>query len=139
MDVRKMDTPIPFSESFDGRLGVVYDTLTPEEVSGHLDVESVHLASHGAVPVGVFSTIAEGAASIGTVAGVGGEGMSASGQSNKTTLIGEVRTGRVPFVARRRARASDLWVWDVESFDAAGATCALSMTQVAVRPLRTSS
>ena len=131
-----MDTPVAFERSLDGVLGVVYDTMTPEEVTGHVDVEPRLLAPHGAAPLGLFTAAAEGAASTGTAVGVIPGGNYASGMSNETTLTGSVRSGRVTFVARRRAQSADLWVWEVECFDASGATCAFSKVAIAVRPMR---
>ena len=136
VDLRRLDTPIAFEDSFEGRLGVAYEAVTPEEVSGHADVESVHLAPHGAVALGVFASLAEGAASLGTAVGVLGDGMSAAGLSNETTLTRDVPGGRVTFVARRRSRAPDLHVWDVECRDGSGTTCAVSKVLIAVRPPR---
>lgn len=110
MDIRKIDRPVPFAKTFDALLGIVYDTLTPEEVRGHFDINPALLSRGGAVSSGVYTTVAEGAASIATASDVVQEGMAALGLSIETTLTDEFATGRVTFVARRRPREPDLWV-----------------------------
>ena len=125
------DTPVPFERTFDAALGVVYEALAPMQVTGHFDVDLRHLDREGHVSLGTFTAVAEGAASLGTAAGV--QPLAASGMSNDTTVASPVSDGRVTFAARPRAAAPDLWTWDVEFFCAGGATLAISTVRVAVR------
>lgn len=136
MDLNSIKTKVAFGDSFDGQLGVAYDVLTPERVTGRVDVTPTTLGSHGVVPLGVYTAIAEGSASMGTAAGVLAGGMIAVGLSNDTTITGDVRDGHIDFEARPDSRAEDLWVWNVKCVDATGASCALSRVLIAVRPGR---
>jgi len=61
--------------------------------------------------------------------------MIASGLSNVTSVVADVREGRITAVARRRAAAPDLWRWDVEAKGQDGRTYALSKVLIAVRPM----
>ena len=127
---------VPFERSFDAQIGLVYERVEPQEVVGWLEVRPELLGPHGALHGGVLVSVAEGTASMGTAAGVVPDGRAASGMSNDTSVLADVRSGRLTAVARRRAAASDLWTWEVEITDAGGRTCALSKVMIAVRPLR---
>lgn len=138
VDPIRWPTALPFEESFDAQIGFSYDSITPETVSGHFDVRPDLLDRAGGVALGVFTTVAEGAASIGTAWAVVPEGMAASGLSNDTTATGPgpVGSGRVSVQARRRSARADLWTWDVECRDEHGELCAVSKVLIAVRPMR---
>jgi acyl-coenzyme A thioesterase PaaI-like protein len=136
MDLDALPTVLPFGETFDALIGFSYDAVGPEEVAGHFEVRAQLLDRTGHVPSGVFTAVAEGAASMGTAVAVVSDGMAASGLSNDTTVTAAVSAGRVVVRARRRAHAPDLWTWDVESADAQGRTCAVSKVLIAVRPRR---
>ena len=102
---------------------------------GTLEVRADLLDHGGRLHGGVLTAVAEGAASMGTAAGVMSEGMTASGMSNDTSIVADVGEGRMTAVARRRAAAPDLWAWDVEITDEDGRTCSLSKVLIAVRPM----
>jgi acyl-coenzyme A thioesterase PaaI-like protein len=136
MELADLKTPIPFERTFDAQLGLVYDRVSPEEVTATLPVRDAVRSAEGPVPGGVFAAIAEGMASMGTAVGVLPEGSGAAGMSNDTRVLVEVVAGDVAVVARRRGAEPDLWVWDVEARDADGRPCAVSVITIAVRPLR---
>ena len=127
---------VPFERSFDARIGVDYERIAPDEVVATFVVRADLLDGRGRLHGGVLTAVAEGAASMGTVAGVLKDGMAASGMSNDTTVVADVTEGRLTAVARRRSAAPDLWVWDVEITGDDGRACSLSKVMIAVRPMR---
>lgn len=127
---------VPFEESFDALLGVVYEHVGPEEVRASFEVRPELLDRCGGVRGGVFTAVAEGTASMGTAVGVMADSMIASGMSNSTSVVADVDRGRIGVVARCRAALPDVWTWDVEARDEQGRTCALSDVLIAVRPMR---
>jgi uncharacterized protein (TIGR00369 family) len=136
LDPAEFSTAVAFERSFDARIGVSYDHIEPHEVVASFEVRPELLDHGGRLHGGVLTAVAEGAASMGTAAGVMGEGMTASGMSNDTSIVADVEAGRLTAVARRRAAAPDLWAWDVEITDEDGRTCSLSKVLIAVRPMR---
>src|SRR5690242_10982145 len=101
MDLRQFATAVPFDDTFDARLGFEYDHIGPERVTGHFDARAELLDRAGAVALGVFTSVAEGSASMGTAAAVVPQGMAASGLSNDTTVTAAVGSGRIAVEARR--------------------------------------
>lgn len=131
-----MPTGIDPARTFDAVVGVQHGQVTPEETSATLTVHEGVLTVDGVVHGGVWASMAEGLASIGTFVGVAEEGMAASGLSNETRTLAEVRSGTVTVVARRRDRKPDLWTWVVEATTEDGTLCAFSTVLIAVRPMR---
>ena len=127
---------MPFERSFDAQIGLSYDRIEPHEVVGTFEVRADLLDHGGRLHGGVLAAVAEGAASMGTAAGVMSEGMTASGMSNDTSIVADAGEGRLTAVARRRAAAPDLWAWDVEISHEDGRTWSLSNVLIAVRPMR---
>lgn len=136
MEPRDFSPVVPFERSFDAQLGLAYERIEPDEVTASLEVRPELLNHNGRVHGGVFTAVAEGTASMGTMAGVLSEGMIASGMSNNTSVLADVTEGRITAVARRRAAQPDLWTWEVEARDEHGSTCALSVVLIAVRPVQ---
>jgi uncharacterized protein (TIGR00369 family) len=136
LDPAEFSPVVAFERSFDSQLGVSYDHIEPHEVVASFEVRPDLLDHGGRLHGGVLTAVAEGTASMGTFAGVMGEGMAASGMSNDTSLVADVDAGRLTAVARRRAAAPDVWAWDVEITHEDGRTCSLSKVLIAVRPMR---
>jgi 1,4-dihydroxy-2-naphthoyl-CoA hydrolase len=136
LDPAEFSPVVAFERSFDAQIGFSYDRIEPHEVVGTLEVRPDLLDHGGRLHGGVLTAVAEGAASMGTFAGVMGEGMAAAGMSNDTSVLADVEAGRLTVVARRRAAAPDLWAWDVEITHEDGRTCSLSKVLIAVRPMR---
>lgn len=90
----------------------------------------------GLVHGGLYATMAETLASIGTHLGVMADGSLAVGQSNHTQFLRPVSEGVVHAEARPRHRGRTSWIWDVDITDDNGALCALSRVTIAVRPAR---
>lgn len=90
----------------------------------------------GLVHGGVFASIAESLASMGTFAGVHERGMHAMGLSNSTNFLRPILQGTIHATARPFHRGRTTWLWDVEIRDDAGRLCATTRMTVAVRPAR---
>jgi uncharacterized protein (TIGR00369 family) len=90
----------------------------------------------GLVHGGVFASIAEAMASIGTALVVAADGNVAVGMSNNTTFLRPITEGTIHAGARPRHRGRTTWIWDVEITDDADRTCALSRVTIAVRAPR---
>jgi 1,4-dihydroxy-2-naphthoyl-CoA hydrolase len=90
----------------------------------------------GLVHGGVFASIAETLASVGTAVVVIPEGNGAMGLSNSTSFLRPITDGTIHARAVRRHRGRTTWIWDVEITDDAGRLCALTRMTIAVRPVR---
>ena len=120
---------------FDRHYGLEILEAGDELVRGRLPVREHVTQPMGIVHGGVYASIAEGLASVGTNHGVAADGMVALGMSNNATFLRPVAAGgTVHAVARRRHRGRTTWVWDVDLTDGDGRLCAVSRVTVAVRP-----
>jgi len=90
----------------------------------------------GLVHGGVYASIAESLASIGTFMGVHERGMHAMGLSNSTNFLRPILDGAIHATARPFHRGSTTWLWDVEIRDDDGRLCATTRMTIAVRPAR---
>ena len=84
---------------------------------------------------GVFTSIAETLASVGTAIGVVPQGNAAMGLSNQTSFLRPITQGTIHARAERRHGGRTTWIWDVEICDDDGRLCALTRMTIAVRPL----
>ena len=119
---------------FDRLYGLVLDERGDGVVRGHVEVREELTQPVGYVHGGVYASIAEALASLGTNVAVAGDGMLALGMSNDSSFLRPVTGGRIEAVARARHRGRTRWIWDVELVDDAGRACALSRVTIAVRP-----
>lgn len=113
--------------------------LLPREdgvVRGRVRVEPHVTQPMGLVHGGVYASVAEALASIGTNQMVNREDRVALGLSNHTSFVRAVREGSVHAVARLAHRGNSTWLWDVEMVDDEERLCALSRVTIAVRPAR---
>lgn len=94
------------------------------------------LQPFGLVHGGVYASIAETLASIGTFAAVHEQGMHAMGLSNSTSFLRPITAGTIHAVARAIHRGRTTWLWDVEISDDDGRVCAITRVTIAVRPPR---
>ncbi len=88
----------------------------------------------GLVHGGVFASIAESIASLGTYVAVESQGMIAVGSSNQTSFLRPILAGTIHAVARARHRGRTTWVWDVEITDDDERLCVVTRMTIAVRP-----
>jgi uncharacterized protein (TIGR00369 family) len=129
---RLPDRPV----GFDALLGLELLECTEELVRARLPVRDDLRQPFGLVHGGVFATIAETLASVGTAAVVFPKGNAAMGLSNQTSFVRPITAGTIHGRALRRHRGRTTWIWDVEISDDAGRLCALSRMTIAVRPLQ---
>ncbi len=119
---------------FDALLGLRLVECSEELVRAQLAVRDELRQPFGLVHGGVFASIAETLASVGTAVVVGPQGMAALGQSNQTSFVRPIADGTIHARAIRRHRGATTWIWDVEISDDDGRRCALSRMTIAVRP-----
>ncbi len=122
------------SATLDGVLGFEFLDVGEEEARARFTVEDRHRQPFGIVHGGAYASLAESLCSVATFGAVQPESI-AVGQSNHTSFLRPVASGRVDAVARRRHRGRTTWVWEVEVTDDEGRLCALSRVTMAVRPL----
>jgi len=120
---------------FDALYGLELLEVHDDLVLGRVEVRDDLLQPFGLVHGGVFASIAETLASLGTAAVVMPEGNGAMGLSNSTSFLRPITDGAIHARAVRRHRGRTTWVWDVEITDDDGRLCALTRMTIAVRPL----
>ncbi len=118
---------------YDGHYGLELEECSAELVRGRVVVRREVTQPIGIVHGGVYASIAEGLASMGTNAGVSPDEVGL-GMSNHSTFLRPIAAGTIHGVAHPRHRGRTTWVWDVELSDDAGRVCAVSRVTVAVRP-----
>jgi len=131
-----MEMPSSPSRGFDRLYGLELLEVGGDEVRGQVVVRDDVLQPFGLVHGGLYASIAESLASIGTAVEVVDRGMTAMGMSNNTTFVRSIGAGTVHAVARPLHRGATTWVWDVEMTDDDGRVCASSRVTIAVRPPR---
>jgi uncharacterized protein (TIGR00369 family) len=120
---------------FHGLLGLELLECADELVTARLPVRDELRQPFGLVHGGVFTSIAETLASVGTAVVVVPQGSSAMGLSNQTSFLRPIGAGTIHARALRRHRGRTTWIWDVEITDDDGRLCALTRMTIAVRPL----
>jgi 1,4-dihydroxy-2-naphthoyl-CoA hydrolase len=118
---------------FDRHYGLELVSVSDEEIRAQVPVRAELLQPAGLVHGGVFASIAESVASIGTYWAVHGDGKLAVGLSNQTSFLRPITKGTIHAVARRRHRGRTTWVWEVDITDDDDRLCALIRMTVAVR------
>jgi uncharacterized protein (TIGR00369 family) len=118
---------------FDGLYGLEVLSISDEEVTARVPVRDELKQPAGLVHGGVFASIAESIASMGTWYAVHAEGRTALGLSNQTSFLRPIVEGTVHATARRRHRGRTTWVWEVEISDDAERLCALVRMTIAIR------
>ena len=122
--------------TFDRHYGLEILEESPELMRAECPVTDRVRQPYGLVHGGVFASIAEALASIGTALGVYESGATAVGQSNTTHFLRPISDGVIHAEGRPRQRGRTTWLWDVEITNDAGTVCALSRVTIAVRPAR---
>ena len=120
--------------TFDTHYGLEILEESPDRMRARCPVTDKVKQPFGLVHGGVFASMAEAMASIGTGLGVWHDGATAVGLSNSTSFLRPVREGVIHAEGRPRHRGRTTWIWDVEVTDDAGNLCALSRVTIAVRP-----
>jgi len=121
-------------KGFDVHYGLEFDEISAELVRGHVSFRPEILQPYGLVHGGVFASISESLASVGTAVGVWDAGNIAVGQSNYTSFLRPITEGTVNAKATRISSGRTTWLWDVEISDDQGRLCAITRMTIAVRP-----
>jgi uncharacterized protein (TIGR00369 family) len=131
-----LDLPlnIPYEQSFDALYGLEITEATTERVVAHVAVRDAVKQPMGLVHGGIYASMAESMASLGTMLGVYENGEIATGLSNQTSFLRPILDGTVHATATRRHRGRTTWVWEVDITDDEGRLCALTRMTIAVRP-----
>ncbi|MGQ0824281.1 MAG: PaaI family thioesterase [Actinomycetota bacterium] len=132
--VSPTDPRISIEDSFIGVLNLSVDP--PEEIGrlrGRLPVVPALLQPMGIVHGGVYASIAETLASMGTARAVVPDGHVCMGMSNNTSFLRPVSEGTIHGDATALHRGRTTWVWDIDMRDDAGRLCATSRVTMAVR------
>jgi uncharacterized protein (TIGR00369 family) len=127
------ELPYRAEHGFDGLLGLVYTEVTDDVVRGEVAVRDEIKQLAGLVHGGIYASIAESLASIGTALAVMPEGKQAMGMSNQTNFLRPITEGTIHATALRRHRGRSTWVWEVEITDDQGRLCVITRMTVAVR------
>jgi 1,4-dihydroxy-2-naphthoyl-CoA hydrolase len=122
------------STTFDSLYGLEITEVSDELVRGTIPVRDKIKQPWGLVHGGVFATVAESLASLGTATGILGSGQLAYGLSNNTSFLRPASAGTLHASAQRRHGGRTTWVWDVEVAGDDGRVCAVSRVTIAVRP-----
>jgi uncharacterized protein (TIGR00369 family) len=122
--------PLP---GFDGLYGLEILEVSEDRMHGRVLVRDELKQPYGVVHGGVYASIAESLASIGTALAVAREGKLAMGLSNQTSFLRPITEGAIEAVAVRKHGGRTTWVWEVEMSDQQGRLCVLSRMTVAVR------
>lgn len=126
-------TPRVPSGSFVDLYGLWIERLTDVSAGARLEVCDKVRQPFGLVHGGVYASIAEALATLGTIEGIA-PGRIAVGLSNNTSFIRPVR-GAPHAEAHVRHRGSTTWLWDVQVHDDER-LCAMTRMTIAVRPPR---
>ncbi|HEX3872890.1 MAG TPA: PaaI family thioesterase [Solirubrobacteraceae bacterium] len=131
-----MEIPAFVPKGFDALYGLELLDVSSDEVRGQVAVRDEVRQPFGLVHGGVYASIAESLASIGTAVEVLKQGLTAMGMSNNTTFLRSITAGTVHARARPLHRGRTTWVWDVEITDDDARLCATSRVTIAVRAPR---
>lgn len=129
----QIDVPFRYEVGFDGLYGLEVTEVSDELMRGRVAVRDELKQIAGLVHGGVYASIAESLASIGTGLAVMPEGKQAMGLSNQTSFLRPITGGTIHAQARRKHRGRSTWVWEVEISDDQGNLCVLTRMTVAVR------
>lgn len=134
MTVPAREPVVPFEQSFIGVLGLEVDASDRTgHVTARLPVGPHVMQPMGIVHGGVYASIAETLASMGTAAAVVETGGVPLGMANNTNFLRPVGEGTIHATATAFHQGRTSWIWDVEMRDDAGRLCATSRVTIAVR------
>ena len=129
----RVELPYRAEHGFDAVYGLEITGRSEESVTGQVVVRDELKQPAGLVHGGVFASIAESLASLGTAFSVMPEGNIAVGQSNQTSFLRPITDGVIHAVATVKHRGRTTWVWEVEMSDDAQRLCVLTRMTIAVR------
>ena len=100
--------------------GLVFDEITGDRVTGHLDLGPDHHTPWGIVHGGVYTTAIESAASVGASAAVRDQAQVAVGLTNTTHFLRSATGGRVRVEATALSQGRTQQLWRVDITDESG-------------------
>ena len=128
------ETRVPAEASFDAVMGLeVADLVEVGLRTARLRVVPGVCQPMGIVHGGIYASIAETLASMGTANAVRRDGKICMGMSNNTSFLRPVSAGTIHAEAKALHRGRTTWVWDIEMRDDAGKLCSTSRVTMAVR------
>ena len=133
MAMEDFEPVVPVDRTFVALVGLEISDPDPEEMTGTVVVGDHHKQPYGIVHGGLYATIAETLASVGTAVGVVPEGKQALGLSNQTNFLRPLTEGTIHAVARRVHRGRTTWLWDVECRGDDDKVVAITRMTIAVR------
>src|ERR1700724_3796690 len=112
-----LELPHRHGDGFDGLYGLVLTAVAEDRVSAEVEVRDELKQPAGLVHGGVYASIAESLASIGTAFQVMPEGKVAMGLGNHTSFMRPITEGTIHGEATVLHRGRTTWVWDVRITD----------------------
>jgi len=133
-----MDFDLPFrmQHGFDALYGLELTEVQEGRIAARVTVRDELKQPAGLVHGGVYASIAESIASLGTQLGVAPRGLVATGLSNQTSFLRPITEGTIHAAAVAKHRGRTTWVWEVEITDDQGRLCVLTRMTVAAREPR---
>lgn len=129
----RVELPYRAEHGFDAFYGLEITEYSEDMVTGRVVVRDELKQPAGLVHGGVFTSIAESLASLGTAFTVMPQGRIAVGLSNQTSFLRPITDGTIHAAATLRHRGRTTWVWDVQMTDDAQRLCVLTRMTIAVR------
>ena len=129
----RVELPYRAERGFDAVYGLEITGYSEVTVTGQVMVRDELKQPAGLVHGGVFASIAESLASLGTAFKVIPDGNVAVGLSNQTSFLRPITDGTIHAVATVKHRGRTTWVWEVEMTDDAHRLCVLTRMTIAVR------
>jgi len=127
------ELPYKATHGYDALYGLEIISADPENVRGVVSVRDELKQPAGLVHGGVYASIAESLASLGTWFQVASEGKVAMGLGNNTSFMRPITGGTIHAEASVLHRGRTTWVWDVRISDDQGRLCAVTRMTIAVR------
>jgi 1,4-dihydroxy-2-naphthoyl-CoA hydrolase len=100
--------------------GLVFDEITADRVTGHLQLGPEHHTPWGIVHGGVYATAIESAASVGASQAVRDKGQVAVGLTNTTHFLRSLTSGQVNVEAAALSQGRTQQLWRVDITDESG-------------------
>lgn len=106
------------TDPFTGMIGLVWDSLSRNQVTAHLDANARHHQPHGIVHGGVYAAVAEVMASVGGSMNLDGPAQIAVGISNQTDFLRAHSDGRLDATAEPAFIGETRQLWTVDIYRA---------------------
>lgn len=106
-----------YSNNFARDVGLVVESVTKDRVAGTLEVQPRHLQPFGIVHGGVYCTIVEALASLGSFYNTIDQGRTCAGIENHTSFLRSISSGTVTGVAVAVNIGRTTHLWEVEIRD----------------------